>query len=472
MDRILETLRRTTRGSCYEGRLYLVGGAVRDKFLHPRTDRRATPGATESSEDIDIVLEGDAGELAQFLHEKGIAEHTPVTYPRFGTAMITIDGRQVEIVGARTESYEPGSRKPSTSPATLLADVARRDFTINTLLENLHTREVKDLTGLAQQDIQNKTIRTPQDPRVTFDDDPLRMLRAVRFAARFGFAIDPDTYAAISEMAPRLAIVSGERIRDEFVKIVMCARAAWGLETLRETGLLSQFAPELCAMCGVTQNIYHIYDVWTHTLRTLDSVPTESGMILRLTALLHDVGKVETRSVDADGDVHFYHHQTVGARLARKLMRRLRFPASQIDQVAFLISMHLRVGEYDNQWSDAAVRRLIRDAGPHLEDAIRLTQADKAAANPDVPSVDLDALSEHVARAKDEIAGRRLASPLSGREIMEVLGLEPGPEIGSIKAYLESEVIDGRLAPGDTTGAREMLRRKYGRTSDGEQRAD
>jgi len=481
MDRILEILRRATRGSRYEGALYLVGGAVRDKFLREGEGLREGEAPAEpcdaaqqelrpptelrppaEPEDIDIVIEGDAGELAQFLYETGLAEHPPVTYPRFGTAMISIAGRQVELVGARKESYDPDSRKPTTSPATLLEDVARRDFTINTLLENLHTGEVKDLTGLAQRDIGDKIIRTPQDPRITFDDDPLRMLRAVRFAARFEFTIHPDTYTAIREMATRLGIVSGERIRDEFVKIVMCPNAAWGLDTLRETGLLDQFAPELSAMHGVTQNIYHIYDVWTHTLKTLESIPVESGMILRLTALLHDVGKVETRTVDENGAVHFYHHQTVGAKIARKLMRRLRFANSEIDRVAFLISMHLRVGEYDNQWSDAAVRRIVRDAGDRLEDAIRLTQADKAAANPNVPTVDLAALREHLARVKNEIAGERLVSPLSGREIMEVLGLEPGPEIGSIKAYLESEVIEGNLAPGDKAEARELVRRKYG----------
>jgi poly(A) polymerase len=298
------------------------------------------------------------------------------------------------------------------------------------------------------------------------------MLRAVRFAARFDFAIDPETLAAIRDMAPRLEIISGERIRDEFVKIVMCPAASWGLETLRETGLLDQFAPELVAMYGVTQNIYHIYDVWTHTLKTLESMPIERGMILRLSALLHDVGKVETRTVDENGAVHFYHHQAVGARIARKLMRRLRFAGSETDRVAFLISMHLRVGEYDNQWSDAAVRRLIRDAGTYLEDSICLTEADKAAANPDMRTVDVAALREHIARIKDEIAGNRLASPLSGREIMEELRIEPGPEIGSIKAYLEGEVIEGRLMPGDKAEARALLHRRYAETADRRQSAD
>ncbi|MCX8052398.1 MAG: CCA tRNA nucleotidyltransferase [Armatimonadetes bacterium] len=475
MDRTLEILREVTRGSCYEGRLYLVGGVLRDRLLESSaTDEAPEPnnaGKTPipdpslvkmEEEDIDIVLEGDACKFAQFLFENDIAERPPVTYPRFGTAMITISGRQVELVGARKESYEHHSRKPKTEPGTLLDDVLRRDFTINTLLQNLHTGEVKDLTGMALRDLQDRIIRTPKDPRVTFEDDPLRMLRAVRFAARLGFNIHPDTYAAICEMAHRLEIVSAERIRDEFIKILMCENATWGLETLRETGLLEQFAPELAAMHGVTQNIYHIYDVWTHTLKTLESIRVEEGIILRLSALLHDVGKVETRTVDEDGSIHFYRHQTVGARIARRLMQRLRFSVAQIERVAFLISMHLRVGEYDKQWTDAAVRRLIRDAGDHLEDAIRLTEADKAAANPNMPSVDIAALREHIGKVKKEIEGKRLTSPLSGREIMEALGLEPGPQIGKIKAFLEGEVIEGRLAPGDKTRAREMLVQRYG----------
>ena len=309
----------------------------------------------------------------------------------------------------------------------------------------------------------DKVIRTPVDPAATFDDDPLRMLRAIRFAVRLGFRIDDDTYAAIRARAQRLGIVSAERIRDEFVKILMRPSAVEGLEMLRETGLLDEFAPELAAMHGVTQNIYHIYDVWTHTLKTLESIPAESGIILRLAALLHDVGKVATRTVDESGAVHFYDHQHAGSEIARKLMRRLRFPNSHIDEVAFLISMHLRVGEYDNQWSDAAVRRLIREAGDHLEDLIRLTTADKAAANPAMPKVDLDAFRAHVARVKKPLAGRKIASPLDGREIIGLLGAEPGPEIGAVKAYLEHEIIEGNLLPGDKAAARDLVLRKYGR---------
>ena len=374
MDRAIEILRRATKGSAYEGRLYLVGGIVRDKLLHKPPE-----------EDIDIVLEGDAAELAEFLHHGKAAAGRPVIFARFGTAMIMVAGRQVELVGARTESYDAASRKPSTSPGTLLDDVLRRDFTINTLLENLHTGEILDLTGQAASDLRDKIIRTPRNPLETFDDDPLRMLRAVRFAARLGFTIHSETYAALRDRSPRLSIVSGERVREEFVKILMTPHATQALESLRETGLLDVFAPEIAATYGVSQNIYHIYDVWTHTMKVLEAIPIEDGIALRLAALTHDIGKPATRSVGETG-VHFYSHQAVGAEMSRRLMRRLKFSSSEIDEVTYLVSMHLRVGEYSRQWSDAAVRRLIRDTGERLEHLIALTRADKAASNPgDVP---------------------------------------------------------------------------------------
>ena len=449
MQQVIEKLRRATDKSDYSGRLYLVGGIVRDRFL-----------AVEPDEDIDIVLEGDAAQLAAFLYESGVAEHPPVTYPRFGTAMVSVDGRQVELVGARKESYDRASRKPSAKSGSLLDDVLRRDFTINTLLENLHTGVVLDLTGQAHDDIRNRIIRTPTDPHATFDDDPLRMLRAVRFATRLGFTIDVDTYAAIRQRASRLSIVSAERTRAEFVKILMSPNASFGLEMLRETGLLGGFAPELSAMHSVSQNIHHIYDVWTHTLKTLELIPEDSGIILRMVALLHDVGKVETRSIDEHGAVHFYRHEVVGSEIARRLMRRLRFSNSQISQVAFLISMHLRVGEYDSQWSDSAVRRLIRDAGDSLEDLVGLTAADKAAANPATEHVDIEAFRDHVSRVRKALSGQRIQSPLNGREIIEALGLEPGPDVGAAKAYLENQIVEGNLLPGDKAGAIDLLRER------------
>ncbi len=455
MHEVIEKLKSATEGSKYEGRLYLVGGIVRDRRL-----------ALPPDEDIDIVLEGEAAELAAFLFKRNVADFPPVTYPRFGTAMVVIDGKQVELVGARKESYDPTSRKPSTQRGSLLDDVLRRDFTINTLLENLHTGQVLDLTGKALADIRDGIIRTPRDPVVTFDDDPLRMLRAIRFASRLGFTIEDSTLSAIRNRASRLSIVSAERIRAEFVKILMSPNAAQGLEMLRETGLLAEFAPELDRMHGVSQNIYHIYDVWTHSLKTLELIPVESGMILRLAALLHDVGKVETKTTDEQGAVHFYRHEVIGADIARRLMQRLKFSNSEVGEVAFLISMHLRVGEYDKRWTDAAVRRLIRDAGDRLDDLVLLTAADRAAANPAINHLDLVAFADHVERVKAGLSGHQIRSPLNGREIIELLGIQPGPVVGAIKEFLEGQIVEGNLLPGDKSGATELVLREYRPTSE------
>ena len=448
---ILQRLREATEGSEYEGRLYLVGGIVRDKIM----------GLPEQ-EDVDIVLEGDATQLAAFLREKGLAEHEPVVYPRFGTAMVTVGGRQVELVSARAESYQPESRKPDVQFASLREDSLRRDFTINTLLENLHTGETLDLLGCARSDIERRAIRTPANPESTFAEDPLRMLRAVRFAARFDFTIERETYDAIVREAERLAIVSRERVRDELVKILTSPGAAKGLDLLRETGLLSQFAPELAEMHGVTQNIYHVYDCWTHTLKTLEALPPESGLILRLAALFHDIGKPRTRTEDEKGSVHFYTHQMIGADLTRRVMNRLRFSKDEIDRAAKMVSTHLRVGEYDSDWSDAAVRRLMRDAGDMLSDLIELTRADKAASNVEMPTVDLVEFQQRVAEVRRAVDVGSLRSPLDGREIMAALGAPPGPILRQAKEFLTNEVIEGRLQPDDKDTAAELLRERFG----------
>jgi len=408
-------------------------------------------------QDIDIVLEGDASAFARFLREIEIADHAPVLFPRFGTAMVTVGGDQVELVSARSEQYQPDSRKPEVKLASLREDALRRDFTINTLLENLHTGEVVDILGTARSDIKRKVIRTPGDPKTTFAEDPLRMLRAVRFAARFGFTIDPDTYEAIKLEAGRLSIISAERIRDELVKILQTTGATPALDMLADTGLLSQFAPELVAMRGVTQNVYHIYDCWTHTLKALDALQPDTSLTMRLATLFHDIGKPDTRTVDEQGNVHFYTHQQIGADMTRRVLRRLRFSNDEIDRVAKTVLMHLRVGEYDTDWSDAAVRRLLRDTGDLFDDLVELTRVDKAAGNPEMPSVDLDAFLLRVEQVQAALRVSEIQSPLNGHEIMQVLGIKAGPKLREAKEFLVNEVIEGRLKPDDTAEAERLL---------------
>lgn len=446
----LDILREATRHTSYEGQLFLVGGFVRDQAM----------GSPSSADDIDLVLEGDALRLAQFFWERGVAQHSPVVYPRFGTAMIVVAGRDVELVTARVESYAPESRKPEhVQPGTLSDDSRRRDFTINTLLQNLHTGQIIDPLGLAFADLKARIIRTPTDPALTFADDPLRMLRAVRFAARFGFTIAPETWAALCVDARRLAIVPAERVKEEFCKTLMTNRSALGLELLHDSGLLAQFAPELTALVGVTQNAFHIYDVWTHTLVALSSLPTDAPRVLRLATLLHDIGKPSARSVDAEGHVHFYRHEDIGAALARALMHRLKFSNEEVAAVTRLIAEHMRIGEYSSQWTDAAVRRLIRDLGNCLPHLFALHAADVAGLSPEHQDIS----RAHELRARiEEIQARQdvtvLTSPLDGQELMRLLNLRPGRDLGRIKDYLTGEVVEGRLAPDDRENAATLAR--------------
>ena len=449
-ETVLETLRAATRGTEYDGRLFLVGGFVRDKAM----------GLSLAKDDIDIVLEGDALALAHFLREKGAADYNPVVFPRFGTAMVVIKGRDVELVTARVESYVPDSRKPETvEPGTLQDDARRRDFTINTLLQNLHTGQITDPLGRAFADIEAQIIRTPTDPLLTFQDDPLRMLRAVRFAARFGFAIEPFTWKAIRQSAERLAIISQERIRDEFCKTLLTICASLGLELLKDSGLLAQFAPELMEMVGVTQNEFHAYPVWDHTLVALGNLSVDASLTLRLATLFHDVGKPRTKGVGDDGRVHFYGHQEVGAEITRRWMTRLKFSNDEIAAVSLLVAQHMRIGEYKANWTDSAVRRLLRDLGPQLDDLFAIHRVDVSALGPDYQDIsraeELQVRMKPIQEAQDISA---LTSPLDGQELMTLLSLPPGRRVGEVKEYLTNEVIDGRLAPDDKAGATRMAR--------------
>ena len=449
-ESVLQVLREAVRGTEYAGKLYLVGGFVRDQVL----------GLPSGKDDIDIVLEGDALALARFLREQGAADFEPVVYPKFGTAMVVIKGRDIEIVTARIESYAPDSRKPDTVEAGTLADDARRrDFTINTLLQSLETGEITDPLGKALADLDAQIIRTPTEPKLTFQDDPLRMLRAVRFAARFGFIIEPFTWKATRQSAPRLSIISAERIRDEFCKTLMTTRAPLGLELLKDSGLLGQFAPELMAMVGVTQNEFHAYPVWEHTLIALGNLPPDASLTLRLATLCHDIGKPPTKAAGEDGRVHFYGHAEIGAEITRKLMNRLKFSNDEITAVVKLVAQHMRIGEYKPLWTDAAIRRLIRDLGPQLDNLFEIHRVDVSALSPDHRDIsrasELRARMAPIQEAQDICA---LTSPLDGLELMARLNLKPGKPLGLVKDYLVNEVVEGRLAPDDNEGAERLAR--------------
>lgn len=404
---------------------WIVGGYVRDRLL----------GRPHANPDV-VVERGDALAVARrFAEVSGV--RPPVTFERFGTAQVTLPGRLVEFVTARAESYAAGSRKPEVRPATLEEDLRRRDFTMNTLLMDFEGR-IEDRLG-GRSDLEAGLIRTPADPAQTFADDPLRMLRAIRFAAELGFVLAPDLLPAMRDMRPRLAppVISLERIGDELRKMLVSPRPKAALELLDAAYLLEALLPELVACKGVQQGGYHTHDVFGHTLLAVGAIPAD--LLLRVAALFHDVGKPAT----ARGDGTFVGHEDVGAVIARAALERLRFAQHEIDAVTGLIRLHLRPVYYGSEWSDGAVRRLARDAGPLLDRLMSLARADIAASAYPHPEK-LDELQRRLEVVLSEMPSR-LLPVVTGDDIMRVRGLGPGPEVGRIKRRLEELVIDGAL---------------------------
>jgi poly(A) polymerase len=362
----------------------------------------------------------------------------PVDFPRFGTAQVTWAGRRLEFVGARRESYRGDSRKPEVEQATLEEDLARRDFTVNALYCDLEGGVRDPFEGLA--DLQARVLRTPLDPEITFRDDPLRMLRGVRFAAVLGFDLAPAAARAMESSNSRLGppVVSMERIADELWKMLLSTRPRLALELLDRHRLLPRVLPELLAARGVVQGGYHDDDVFQHTLRTVEL--TRADLTLRLAAVFHDLGKPATAREGA-----FPGHEEVGGNLAAEALTRLRLSAARIQAVERLVRLHLRPVYYQPEWTDGAVRRLARAAGEDLWLLLELARADIGASlypNPEK----IDALRQ---RLEVVLAERpdRFTLPISGEDIMAVLRLAPGPEVGRVKAELEELVLDGVLPP-------------------------
>jgi len=424
-----ELLRLLKRAAADRGvKAWVVGGYVRDHLLG-----RAQP-------DLDVVVEeGGASQLAERFADLAGAG-PPVTFERYGTAQVTLPGHLVEFVSARSESYASDSRKPDVRPATLEEDLRRRDFTINTLLMDFGG-EIQDRLGTARADLEARILRTPADPIRTFSDDPLRMLRAVRFAAQLGFDLTPDLLPAMRQLSGRLAppVVSVERIADELCKMLESERPKLALELLDSGGLLEVVLPEVTACKGVEQGGYHTHDVFGHTLLAVEHSPPD--LVVRLAVLLHDVGK----PVTATADGAFTGHEEVGAGIARAALERLRFPQRDIDAVVTLVRLHLRPVYYRSEWSEGAVRRLARDAGPQIERLLALARADIAASAYPEP----EKLDELAARLATVLAEQptRMAAPIDGEDIMRVRGLAPGPEVGRIKERLGELIMDGEIEP-------------------------
>lgn len=419
-------------------RLYLVGGVVRDLFV---------PGGGVDHEDLDLttdaipeVVKDLVSPLADALWTQG---------ERFGTIGFTIDGDDLEVTTHRAEVYDPESRKPMVAfrGTDLETDLSRRDFTINAMALELtggSPRLVDPFDGLG--DLLARRLRTPLDPAVSFTDDPLRMMRAARFMARFELQSDAELLAAVSGGARRLAIVSPERVRDELCKLVLLQDPSAGLWFLNDHGLAQVVLPELPAMRVEQDPIHRHKDVLAHTIAVVRQSPPD--LRVRLAALFHDVGKPRTRTV-GDHGVSFHHHEVVGARMTRKRMKALRFANDLTDDVTQLVYLHLRMHTYELGWTDSAVRRFVRDAGGLLDELLALTRADCTTRN----RAKAEALARRIDELEERIVALKAAEELDsmrpdidGRQVMEHLGIEGGPLVGqALDHLLELRIERGPL---------------------------
>ena len=421
---------------------YVVGGYVRDIFLE------------RPSNDIDVVVVGSGIRVADALRRKlGRKAHISV-FRNFGTAQVKYRDMEIEFVGARRESYSHDSRKPVVEDGTLEDDQNRRDFTINAMaiqLNRAHFGELVDPFG-GIDDLEDGIIRTPLDPDITFSDDPLRMMRCVRFATQLRFFIEDETFDVLTRNAHRLEIISGERISDELNKIMLSPQPSRGLVDLQRSGLLGMILPEVAALdivetrCGRAHknNFYH-------TLEVLDNVARQSGNLwLRWAALLHDVGKTRSKRWDQQLGWTFHNHNYLGAKMVPEIFRRLKEPMdSKMKYVQKLVDLHMRpIAIADEEVTDSAVRRLMNDAGDDIDDLMTLCEADITSKNQVRKRQFLDnfrMVREKLADLKERDYKRLLQPVIDGNEIMEMFHLKPCREVGTLKQCLKDAVLDNKV---------------------------
>jgi poly(A) polymerase len=405
--------------------LHLVGGVVRDLVLG-----RLVPDA-----DVDMATDASPHETTRLL--RGWAERLYLVGVKFGTVGALKDGRTFEITTFREEVYVEEHRNPHVTFARdIEADLSRRDFTINAMAVRLPDGAFVDPFGGVRH-LASKTLDTPREPDLAFSDDPLRMLRAARFVSQLGVQPDPRVVEAIGRMHERLAIVSGERIAGELDRLLAGEHVVAGLRLLVETGLADLILPELSALRLEQDPVHRHKDVLTHTFAVVEACQPDD-VVLRLAALLHDVGKPATRQITPEG-VQFHHHEVVGARIAEARLRELRYPTKVIDDVRSLIELHLRFHGYGDGWTDAAVRRYVRDAGSLLDRLNQLTRADVTTRNEQRAKrfQDLqDDLEDRIARLAEQENLDAIRPSLDGKQVMEHLGIPAGPIVGDALAHL------------------------------------
>ena len=430
---------------------YVVGGFVRDIFLE------------RPSNDIDVVVVGSGIKVAEALKGRlGKKAHLSV-FKNFGTAQVKMGDEEIEFVGARRESYSHDSRKPIVKDGTLEDDQNRRDFTINAMAICLNKKRFGELVdpfnGIA--DLEDGIIATPLDPEVTFSDDPLRMMRCIRFATQLNFQIEDETFDALSRMADRIKIVSGERIEVELNKIIMSPHPSIGFEYLQRSGLLQIILPELAALDIVEKrdgrahknNFYHTLEVLENVVKNEElRMKNEecSSLYLRWAALLHDIGKTKSKRWEPGIGWTFHNHNLIGARQVPNIFRRLKLPmGAEMKYVQKLVDLHMRPQVIaDEEVTDSAVRRLLNDAGDDIDDLMVLCEADITSKNEVKKKMFLEnfrMVREKLADLKEKDYKRLLQPVIDGNEIMEMFHLQPSREVGVLKQYLKDAVLDNRV---------------------------
>lgn len=434
--------------------VFAVGGFVRDLLLN------------RPCIDIDFVVVGNGPDFARKVaNEFGIKNI--VVYDKFHTAFLPYHNFKLEFVSARAETYHGESRNPDVKEADLHSDILRRDFTVNAMAMVVNSDnfgEIIDELG-GMKDLEDKIIRTPLDPDQTFKDDPLRIMRAIRFASQLGFFIEENTFEAISKNVDRLNIISMERIRDEFLKILMAEKPSIGLWHLYNTGILELILPELTDLYGVEDIAGQRHkNNLSHTFQVVDQIaPNTDKPELRLAALFHDIGKTPTKKFLTGKGWTFHNHEFVGSKMIRKIFYRLRLPKDWSKYVTQLVRLHMRpISLTEEEVTDSAIRRMVVQADEKLEDLMTLAQADITSRNPQRRSQKrkkFEFVQQRIEEVQEKDRLRAFQSPVRGEELMELTGLAPGPEIGRLKHQIEEAILDG-VIPNEYDAAKEYLLKK------------